>query len=79
MLNIVLLGATNGFFSFLLPLQSRDGSILLTLTLIVIGVCWAGFTRRGRDLLVIELEKVQAQLRAEMAQYGRKPTGSRVA
>src|SRR6266849_9897071 len=61
-----MLAATNGFFDFLLSHSNREGSILLTLMIIVIGVCWVGFTRHACDLLVIELQNVQAQLRAEM-------------
>lgn len=65
-LNIVMLVVTNGLFSYLFSHNSRDGSILLTLMIKVVGVCWVSFTRRTRDLLVIELQKVQVQLRAEM-------------
>jgi signal transduction histidine kinase len=41
---------------------------LVTAILIAAFLCWTGLTRRSRDLLVLELQQVQEQLRREMAQ-----------
>ncbi|HET9920030.1 MAG TPA: sensor histidine kinase [Ktedonobacteraceae bacterium] len=62
--NSVLLAATNDMF---LLFRQGGGLGLLTMFLALAAVCWTGYSRRVRDLLVIELQKVQEQLRAEMA------------
>ena len=64
---IATLVATHGLNSiFQIHTTSNVLSLLLPL-LIVALVCWIAWTRRARHLLILELQQVQAQLRAQIA------------
>jgi signal transduction histidine kinase len=59
--------ATNGIFQYFFSAHSGNLLGLFSPLLICLFLCWIGFSRRNRDLLVIELQHTQEQLRAEMA------------
>jgi signal transduction histidine kinase len=64
----IALAETNGLNAFFQGQQLNAGSPLVTLLFIAVFLCWVGWTRRKRDMLVLELQQVQEQLRREMAQ-----------
>jgi signal transduction histidine kinase len=64
----IALAETNGLHTFFQGQHLNAGSSLVTSLLIAAFLCWIGWTRRSRDMLVLELQQVQEQLRREMAQ-----------
>jgi signal transduction histidine kinase len=64
------LAATNGLNALFLTRHLSSNSPFVTPLLIAAFLCWTGWTRRGRDMLVMELQEVQEQLRREMAHTG---------
>ncbi len=63
----IALAATNGLNELILTRHLSGDSPLVTPLLLVAFLCWTGWTRRSRDLLVLELREAQEQLRREMA------------
>ena len=63
----IALAGTNGLNTFFQGQHLNAGSSLVTSLLIAAFLCWTGWTRRSRDMLVLELQQVQEQLRREMA------------
>ena len=63
----IALAGTNGLAALLLTRHVSGNVSFLTLLLIAAFLCWNGWTRRSRDILVLELQEVQEQLRREMA------------
>jgi Kef-type K+ transport system membrane component KefB len=66
----IALAATNGLNALLLTRHLSGNSPLVTPLLIAAFLCWTSWTRRSRDMLVLELQEVQKQLRREMAHTG---------
>lgn len=64
----IALVETNGLHTFFQGQHLNAGSPLVTALLLAAFLCWIGWTRRSRDMLVLELQQVQEQLRREMAQ-----------
>lgn len=64
----IALAETNGLHTFFQGQHFTAGSQLVTSLLLAAFLCWIGRTRRSRDMLVLELQQVQEQLRREMAQ-----------
>lgn len=64
----IALAETNGLHTLFQEQHLNAGSSLVTALLIAAFLCWIGWTRRSRDMLVLELRQVQEQLRREMAQ-----------
>ncbi|HEX6555407.1 MAG TPA: sensor histidine kinase [Ktedonobacteraceae bacterium] len=63
----IALAETNGLNTFFQAQHLNVSSSLVTSLLIAAFLCWTGWTRRSRDMLVLELQEVQEQLRREMA------------
>ena len=63
---IIALAATHGLGNLLLTRDLNVGSELVTPIAIAAFICWVAWSRRTQHLLIIELQEVQAQLRAEM-------------
>jgi signal transduction histidine kinase len=66
----IALAATNGLSALFLTRHLSGNSPLVTSLLIAAFLCWTGWTRRSRDILVLKLQEVQEQLRREMAHAG---------
>jgi signal transduction histidine kinase len=64
----IVLAETNGLNTVFQGQHLTVDSPLVTAVLIAAFLCWTGLTRRSRDLLILELQQVQEQLRREMAQ-----------
>ena len=63
---IALVGS-NGLNTLFLAQHFNSDSLLVTSLLIAAFLCWTGWTRRSRDILFLELQETQEQLRREMA------------
>jgi signal transduction histidine kinase len=63
----IALAGTNGLNTLFLAQHLNGSSPLVTPLLIAAFLCWTGWARRSRDMLVLELQEVQEQLRREMA------------
>src|SRR5438270_1249577 len=65
--SIIVLAQTHGLGKVLLTRHLSAGSPLVTPLGLAAFLCWTGWTRRTQHLLIVELQEVQAQLRAQMA------------
>ncbi|MDQ2715634.1 MAG: histidine kinase, partial [Chloroflexota bacterium] len=61
------LAATNGLNTLFAVQHLKSNSPFVTPLLLAAFLCWTGWTRRSRDIFVLELQETQEQLRREMA------------